>query len=176
MGLGKSIEAIAALAHLKAKGSDHFLVVCPRGRHVARPLALTSAAPFGQLLTFADLRAPDVTLAIPAALELVVGAASVPALRAGLRLGAHSRRHLARLERHRPEVIRASRRGLRTPICMMARVSSAEPKANDMGFPRMSASPQVGPIGGDRKLAVASRPRSPSGKTRRSLCGPAVLR
>ncbi|WP_248964171.1 SNF2-related protein [Sphaerisporangium perillae] len=29
MGLGKSIEAIAALAHLKAKGGDHFLVVCP---------------------------------------------------------------------------------------------------------------------------------------------------
>jgi len=29
MGLGKSIQAIAAMAHLKAKGSDHFLVVCP---------------------------------------------------------------------------------------------------------------------------------------------------
>ncbi|MBG0829044.1 DEAD/DEAH box helicase [Planomonospora sp. ID67723] len=29
MGLGKSIEAIAALAHLKAEGNDHFLVVCP---------------------------------------------------------------------------------------------------------------------------------------------------
>ncbi|MDP4506744.1 DEAD/DEAH box helicase [Nonomuraea turcica] len=29
MGLGKSIEAIAALAHLKALGMTHFLVVCP---------------------------------------------------------------------------------------------------------------------------------------------------
>ncbi|GGL33162.1 DEAD/DEAH box helicase [Planomonospora parontospora] len=29
MGLGKSIEAIAALAHLKAEGRTHFLVVCP---------------------------------------------------------------------------------------------------------------------------------------------------
>nr|BFE88213.1 DEAD/DEAH box helicase [Planobispora longispora] len=29
MGLGKSIEAIAALAHLKAEGNDHFMVVCP---------------------------------------------------------------------------------------------------------------------------------------------------
>ncbi|TMR08492.1 DEAD/DEAH box helicase [Nonomuraea turkmeniaca] len=29
MGLGKSIEAIAALAHLQAKGMTHFLVVCP---------------------------------------------------------------------------------------------------------------------------------------------------
>jgi superfamily II DNA or RNA helicase len=29
MGLGKSIEAIAVLAHLKARGDDHFLVVCP---------------------------------------------------------------------------------------------------------------------------------------------------
>ncbi|MFC6087055.1 DEAD/DEAH box helicase [Sphaerisporangium aureirubrum] len=29
MGLGKSIEAIAVLAHLKARGDAHFLVVCP---------------------------------------------------------------------------------------------------------------------------------------------------
>lgn len=29
MGLGKSIEAIAALAHLRATGGTHFLVVCP---------------------------------------------------------------------------------------------------------------------------------------------------
>jgi superfamily II DNA or RNA helicase len=29
MGLGKSIEAIAALAHLKARGDTHFLVICP---------------------------------------------------------------------------------------------------------------------------------------------------
>ncbi|UBU17429.1 DEAD/DEAH box helicase [Nonomuraea gerenzanensis] len=29
MGLGKSIEAIAALAHLQASGDTHFLVVCP---------------------------------------------------------------------------------------------------------------------------------------------------
>ncbi|GGS63139.1 helicase SNF2 [Planobispora rosea] len=29
MGLGKSIEAIAALAHLKTEGNDHFMVVCP---------------------------------------------------------------------------------------------------------------------------------------------------
>ncbi|MEO3808350.1 DEAD/DEAH box helicase [Sphaerisporangium sp. B11E5] len=29
MGLGKSIEAIAVLAHLKARGATHFLVVCP---------------------------------------------------------------------------------------------------------------------------------------------------
>ncbi len=29
LGLGKSIEAIAALAHLKAEGRTHFLVVCP---------------------------------------------------------------------------------------------------------------------------------------------------
>ncbi|WP_066372701.1 DEAD/DEAH box helicase [Herbidospora mongoliensis] len=29
MGLGKSIEAIAALAHLAAEGATHFLVVCP---------------------------------------------------------------------------------------------------------------------------------------------------
>ncbi|WP_143590541.1 DEAD/DEAH box helicase [Thermoactinospora rubra] len=29
MGLGKSIEAIAALAHLRAKGESHFLVICP---------------------------------------------------------------------------------------------------------------------------------------------------
>jgi superfamily II DNA or RNA helicase len=29
MGLGKSIEAIAALAHLRASGDTHFLVVCP---------------------------------------------------------------------------------------------------------------------------------------------------
>ncbi|MDF5753143.1 DEAD/DEAH box helicase [Spongiactinospora sp. TRM90649] len=29
MGLGKSIEAIAALAHLRARGGSHFLVICP---------------------------------------------------------------------------------------------------------------------------------------------------
>ncbi|MCP2358937.1 superfamily II DNA or RNA helicase [Nonomuraea thailandensis] len=29
MGLGKSIEAVAALAHLRAAGDTHFLVVCP---------------------------------------------------------------------------------------------------------------------------------------------------
>ncbi|NUW34810.1 DEAD/DEAH box helicase [Nonomuraea sp. SMC257] len=29
MGLGKSVEAIAVLAHLKARGATHFLVVCP---------------------------------------------------------------------------------------------------------------------------------------------------
>ncbi|MCF6471532.1 DEAD/DEAH box helicase [Nonomuraea sp. MG754425] len=29
MGLGKSIEAIAALAHLRAQGESHFLVACP---------------------------------------------------------------------------------------------------------------------------------------------------
>ncbi|MEV0197807.1 DEAD/DEAH box helicase [Nonomuraea sp. NPDC050691] len=29
MGLGKSVEAIAALAHLRARGATHFLVVCP---------------------------------------------------------------------------------------------------------------------------------------------------
>lgn len=29
MGLGKSIEAIAVLAHLRAQGETHFLVVCP---------------------------------------------------------------------------------------------------------------------------------------------------
>ncbi|MEV0390949.1 DEAD/DEAH box helicase [Nonomuraea sp. NPDC050643] len=29
MGLGKSIEAIAALAHLRAEGETHFLVACP---------------------------------------------------------------------------------------------------------------------------------------------------
>jgi superfamily II DNA or RNA helicase len=29
MGLGKSIEAIAALAHLRSEGDTHFLVVCP---------------------------------------------------------------------------------------------------------------------------------------------------
>jgi superfamily II DNA or RNA helicase len=29
MGLGKTIEALAVFAHLRAKGSSHFLVVCP---------------------------------------------------------------------------------------------------------------------------------------------------
>ncbi|NUT42839.1 MAG: DEAD/DEAH box helicase [Thermoactinospora sp.] len=29
MGLGKSVEAIAVLAHLRARGATHFLVVCP---------------------------------------------------------------------------------------------------------------------------------------------------
>ncbi|MEU7474441.1 DEAD/DEAH box helicase [Lentzea sp. NPDC042327] len=29
MGLGKTVEAIAVLTHLRAKGSHHFLVVCP---------------------------------------------------------------------------------------------------------------------------------------------------
>jgi hypothetical protein len=29
MGLGKTVEAIAVFAHLRAKGSHHFLVVCP---------------------------------------------------------------------------------------------------------------------------------------------------
>jgi superfamily II DNA or RNA helicase len=29
MGLGKTIEALAVLTHLRAKGSQHFLVVCP---------------------------------------------------------------------------------------------------------------------------------------------------
>ncbi|WP_460062114.1 DEAD/DEAH box helicase [Streptomyces sp. YKOK-I1] len=29
MGLGKTVESLAVLAHLRAKGSSHFLVVCP---------------------------------------------------------------------------------------------------------------------------------------------------
>jgi hypothetical protein len=29
MGLGKTVEAIAVFAHLRAKGSQHFLVICP---------------------------------------------------------------------------------------------------------------------------------------------------
>ncbi|MEW9533784.1 DEAD/DEAH box helicase [Microbispora sp. NPDC049125] len=54
MGLGKSIEAIAAMAHLKAAGEDHFLVVCPasvlinwmrevESRSVLRPYPLHGA-------------------------------------------------------------------------------------------------------------------------------------
>lgn len=29
MGLGKTVQAISVIAHLKAKGHTHFLVVCP---------------------------------------------------------------------------------------------------------------------------------------------------
>ena len=29
MGLGKTIEALAAMCHLRVRGASHFMVVCP---------------------------------------------------------------------------------------------------------------------------------------------------
>ncbi len=61
MGCGKTVEAIAALAHLRAEGERHFLVVCPasvlinwmrevRGHSTLRPYRLHGAGRDDELL------------------------------------------------------------------------------------------------------------------------------
>ena len=64
MGCGKTVEAVAALAHLRAEGERHFLVVCPasvlinwmrevRGHSTLRPYRLHGAGRDEQLLAWA---------------------------------------------------------------------------------------------------------------------------
>lgn len=64
MGCGKTVEAIAALAHLRAEGERHFLVVCPasvlinwmrevRGHSTLKPYRLHGAGRDDELLQWA---------------------------------------------------------------------------------------------------------------------------
>lgn len=72
MGCGKTVEAVAALAHLRAEGERHFLVVCPasvlinwmrevRGHSSLRPYRLHGAGRDEQLLAWAGSGGVGVT-------------------------------------------------------------------------------------------------------------------
>jgi len=72
MGCGKTVEAVAAMAHLRAEGERHFLVVCPasvlinwmrevRGHSTLRPYRLHGAGRDEQLLAWAGSGGVGVT-------------------------------------------------------------------------------------------------------------------
>ncbi|MGH6654618.1 MAG: DEAD/DEAH box helicase [Actinocrinis sp.] len=72
MGCGKTVEAVAAMAHLRAEGARHFLVVCPasvlinwmrevRGHSTLRPYRLHGTGRDEQLLAWAGAGGVGVT-------------------------------------------------------------------------------------------------------------------